>query len=230
MSTDENLESDQDLGEGKQPSSSTSKDKSHDSSSATPSQDLIGERIKRIEAMVETMQSNKDKGVNKALSEVGELRKSFSEIQGLMKKGLSEDEAFEQLANREAQSEFQKAIIEVRDLLKGGKSLSTQASGAQATPGVAEVIKDYGLDANDPDVIASVLSQTDPKDAEIAAARLKFRRSTQPTPSPTAASTIVSAPAQPPDQQELLKRLQVLQANPSKNWKEMDELEKKLGW
>ena len=219
MSTDQNLESGDNLVEGEQPSSATSKGGSHDSSSANQTQDLIGERIKRIEKMVETMQSNKDKGVNKALNEVEELRKSFSEVQSLMKKGLSEDEAFETLESRKAESEFQRAIVEVRDLLKGGKSLSTQASGAQIEPSVAKVINEYNLDANDPEVIASVLTQTDPKDAEIAAARLMNRRQSQPSASASAASTIVSTPSAPANVDSLTiqyqKEMSAAQGNPS---------------
>lgn len=195
--TDQNSESVEVVGGGEQPSSSNPNATPHNSSSANQGQDDFGERIKRIEKMVETMQSGKDKGVNKALSEVEELRKSFSEVQALMKrKNLTEDEAFEELEARKRDTEFQKAILEVRDALKGGKSLPVQANGAKVEPSVVEVLKQFpDLDANDPDVIAKVLSQSDPDKAELAASRLIRKRANPPSAS--AASPVAGTPPPP---------------------------------
>lgn len=229
--TDQNSESVKVVGDEEQPSSTNSNTPAHNSSSASQGQDNFGERIKRIEKMVETIQSDKDKGVNKALNGVDELRKSFSEVQSLMKKGLSEDEAFEQLEGRKADSEFKQAVLELRDALKGGKSLPVQANGAQAVPSVVEVLKQYPeLDANDTDVVSKILSLTDPKEAEYQALKLIRSRATQTTPSASAASPLSGTPPKPTNEAEKIARLAELQKTPSKFKAEIAKLETELGW
>lgn len=229
--TDQNEDSGQELTGSRQPSSqNVSGGDKHNSNSASQPQDVLGERLTRIEKMLSSIQSGKDRAVDKTRSEVNDLRKSLSDVQSLMKKGLSEDEAFEQLEGRKADNEFKQAVLELRDALKGGKSLPVQANGAKVEPSVVEVLKQFpDLDANDPDVIANVLSQQDPDKAELAASRLIRKRASQP--SPTAAGAIEGKPPAPaPDQAALVSELRSLQLNPTKNMKRMGEIEKILGW
>ena len=192
--TDQNEDSGQFTGSGQPSAQNVSDGDKHNSNSASQPQEL-GERLNRIEKMLSSIQSGKDRAVDKTRSEVSELRKSLSEVQSLMKKGLSEDEAFEQLEGRKADNEFKQAVLELRDALKGGKSLPVQANGAKVEPSVIEVLNQFNLDANDPDVIANVLSQSDPDKAELAASRLARKRANPPSAS--AASPVAGTPPPP---------------------------------
>ena len=194
--TDQNEDSGQELtGSGQPSSQNVSGGDKHNSNSASQPQDVLGERLTRIEKMLSSIQSGKDRAVDKTRTEVSELRKSLSDVQNLMKKGLSEDEAFEQLEGRKADNEFKQAVLELRDALKGGKSLPVQANGAKVEPSVIEVLNQFNLDANDPDVIANVLSQSDPDKAELAASRLARKRANPPSAS--AASPVAGTPPPP---------------------------------
>jgi hypothetical protein len=197
------LERGNELEGGAQPSATSSDTQPHHSSQASQAATDVAERIKRLEAMVETMQSNKDKGVNKALTEVGELRQTLGEVQKLIKKGYSEDEAFEAIEAKKADDEFRQAVLELSKSLKSG-SLPVQANGAQAKPSVIDVTE-LGLDANDPEVLANVLSQTDPKDAELAALRLLRKRGTTNF-TPAAASPVSGQPSRPAGVEQLTEQ------------------------
>mgnify|MGYP001612159682 CR=1 FL=1 len=208
--TDQNSDSGQAQEEDGQPSPTTpgAGDK-HNSSSASQPQDALGERLTRIEKMLSSFQSGKDRAIDKTRSEVDELRKAFSDVQTLMKKGLSEEEAFDELEGRKVDSEFKQAVLELRDALKGGKSLPVQAGGAQAVPSVVEVLNSFKeLDANDPDVVSKVLSLTDAKEAEFAALKLIRQRTAQKPPSPSAAATIAGKPSSPANVETLTKKYQ----------------------
>lgn len=224
----QNSENEADVVESGLPNSQTTKDKLQDSSQAKQEQENFADRIKRIEGMVELMQSNKDKGVNKALSEVGEMRKTLSEVQQLMKKGLSEEEAFDSIEAKKSDNEFKSAVLELRDYLKSGNSLPVQAGGATEKANGVDVSQ-YDLDPNDPDVVQKVLSLTDPKEAELAALKLAFNRQKQ-QPSASAVSGVVSKPAPVQDESSKIARLTELQKTPSKHKTEIDKLTKELGW
>jgi len=198
--TDENLDSGQGPADGGQPSSQVAGNGDKRSSgSATPEQDVLGERLTRMEKMISSLQGDKDRSVKRVEGEVGELRKTFGELQSLIKGGLSEDEAFEKLEGKRADADFRDAVFEIRNALKNG-SFSARAGGAKEQP---SVIAQYGLDANDPEVIANVLSQTDQKDAEIAALKIAHRRSNQKPASPSEVGSISSKSAPTEDASSL---------------------------
>lgn len=206
--TDQNEDSGQFTGSGQPSSQNVSDGDKHNSNSASQPQEL-GERLSRIEKMLSSIQSGKDRAVDKTRSEVSELRKSLGEVQSLMKKGLSEDEAFEQLEGRKADSEFKQAVLELRDALKGGKSLPVQANGAQAVPSVVDVLKQFPeLDVNDPDVVSKVLTLTDAKEAELAIHRLVRQRSNPTPPSASASSPLQGTPPRPAGVEQLTKQYQ----------------------
>jgi hypothetical protein len=231
--TDEIKDSGQSEEGNEQPSSSSSSEGDKRSSGSAQSKQVdLGERMERLEKMLSSFQSGKDRAIAGTKDELAELKVQFGEVQKLMKnKGLSEDEAFDVLKAQKEDAEYRNALLEVRDLLKTGKSLPAQAGVVMADPSVVEMLKNYPqLDANDPDVVAKVLSIGNAKDAELAALQMIYKRTTAQPPSPTAAGSLEGHPATPPDQDALVARLSELQKNPTKNWKEIGELEKKLGW
>jgi len=231
--TDQNEDSGQELTGSEQPSSQSASggDKPNSNSEQSKQVDL-GERMERLEKMLSSFQSGKDRAIAGTKDELAELKVQFGEVQKLMKgKGLSEDEAFDELKNRKEDAQFKQAILEVRDLLKIGTSPSAQAGGVKVDPSVVEVLKQYPeLDANDTDVVAKVLSLTDPKEAEYQALKLIRSRATQTTPSASAASPLSGTPPKPTNEAEKIARLAELQRTPSKFKAEIAKLETELGW
>ena len=208
MQTEEDLDSGQDAA-SEQPSSQKASDgDKRGSSSGQPKQAELGERMERLEKMLSSFQSGKDRAIAGTKDELAELKVQFGEVSKLMKsKGLSEDEAFDVLRTSKEDAEYRKAILEVRDLLKAGTPVSAQAGGAKVDPSVAALIEQYPeLDANDPDVVAKVLSLTDPKEAEYQA--LKMIRARSASPSVSAAATPKGRPTHPAGADELIKNYQ----------------------
>jgi hypothetical protein len=231
--TDENEDSGQTLAGSEQPSSQKADAGVKQNSNSEQSKQVdLGERMERLEKMLSSFQSGKDRAIAGTKDELAELKVQFGEVQKLMKgKGLSEDEAFDELKNRKEDSQFRQAILEVRDLLKIGTSSSAQAGGVKIDPSVVDVLKQYPeLDANDPDVVSKVLTLTDPKEAEYQALKLIRSRLTQATPSPSAASPMSGTPPTPVNESAKIARLAELQKLPSKNKAEIAKLEAELGW
>ncbi len=160
--------------------------------------------MERLEKMLSSFQSGKDRAIAGTKDEIAELREQFGTVTKLMKsRGISEDEAFDVLKAQKEDAEYRSAILEVRELLKGGKSVPAQAGEAKIDPSVAEIARQYELDASDPDVVTKVLSLTDPKEAELQALRLLHKRSAPPSPS--AAGTATPRPSHPANAEELTK-------------------------
>jgi hypothetical protein len=157
----------------------------------------IAEALKPVLAEVRGVQGRQDKDRT-------EFRGFLDAYEANKKKGMSNVEA--ELAASSSLQEQEKQVK--RDTLidqLAQKFLGASLNGNE-TIAHAELVKNYNLDANDPDVIANVLSQTDPKDAKIAALELVAKRQTSPTPNASAASTIVSAPAKPASVDQLTEQ------------------------
>ena len=134
------------------------------------------------------------------------LREFLGEYQKQKAKGLSDSEA--ENAAVTSIKERTEAQTDKELLRKIAEKVLGPSFAGNEPPIHANIVQQYSLDANDPDVIANVLSQTDPKDAEIAAARLVNRRKAQPGMSASAASTIASTPAPPANVDSLTKQYQ----------------------
>jgi len=170
----------------------------------------LAEALKPVLAEVRGVQGRQDKDRKGFQEFLDEYRKQKA-------KGLSDSEA-----ETAAQSSLdeRKATQTDKELLRkiAEKVLGPSFAGNEPSAH-ASIVEQYNLDANDPEVIASVLTQTDPKDAEIAAARLMNRRQSQPSASASAASTIVSTPSAPANVDSLTiqyqKEMSAAQGNPS---------------
>jgi len=204
--TDKTLDSDQVGADGELPSSQVAPEGvKPGSSSAGQPQGEIEERLKRIEKMVSSFQSGKDRAVDKVSKDNTELRESLSALQSLMKKGLSEDEAFEELDNRKGDSEFRSAVIELRNALTGGKPLPAQASEAVD---MASVITQYGLSYSDPIVVAELQGKsfTNLTDAKAAILDVKAKKEGLPNPTQAQVPSQPATPAGAPDVKTLTEK------------------------
>lgn len=200
---------------------------SFDASKLQTTIEALTKRLDEVDSRSKALQSDKDRGITKTKSEVEELKRKFAEIEKLKKSGLDEDTAFEELS-------FRDEIRAVREQLKSLSPAqpSTAGNGAGAVADKAKVIADYGLDGNDPEVIAEIVGKNfnSQLEAENAALKLAYRRA-KPTPSSVAASTaVVGSTPQIQNEGELVTRLAQLQKEPTKNREAIKELEKKLNW
>lgn len=200
-----------------------------------PNLQAVLERLNHVEKLAQSLQGDKDRGVKKALHDVDELRKSFGDVQAMMKKGLTEDEAFEQLEGRKAEDEFKRAVLEVRDLLKGGTSLSAQASGADKSGYIAQAVAEADLPADDPRVTDWMrnLPPEIREDADkLLAEAVRFKKKlASPPPNPSAVSPQGSPPPPAPDAKVIeakIARLNKMYKNPSAYKAELPAMEKEL--
>lgn len=159
----------------------------------------LDEKLKPVLAEVRGVQGRQDK-------DRSAFREFMDEFKKQKARGLSDNEAedaahvsIQQKTEAQSDKELLRKIAE--------KVLGPSGSGTPATPEVkvVEVLKQYpDLDANDPDVVAKVLTLTDPKEAELAALRLLRQRTS--APSISAAPTAQGQPSKPAGEAEQLNK------------------------
>ena len=165
--------------------------------------DALTKRLDEVDARSKSLQGDKDRAVTKTKAEVDDLKRKFAEIEKLKKSGLDEDVAFEEFGFRE----------EVRAV----KEQLSKLNPAQPAPAgnvegkavdVANVVKQYGLDGTDPEVIEKIFRQNfkSALEAENAALKIAYQKANPNTPSPAAAPAHVGAPARPAGLDELTKQ------------------------
>ena len=178
-----------------------------DSNGSNPSQaqslDLVLSRLDELDKRTRALQGDKDRGVSQGRKEVEALKAKIAEIEKLTKRGMTQDEAFEYVSERDE-------LLEAARILKSQQSASAQpntvGNGNGAAHDKAKILAEYGLNENDPDVAAALQSESD---VEKAALKVAFKRS-QKQPDPAAApatSASTTATAQGDLQAQYEKRL-----------------------
>jgi hypothetical protein len=195
------------------------------SSSAGQSQtdvEALTKKLGEIEKQLRSLQGDKDRSVNQTKKEVEDLKRKFAEIEGLRKRGLSDEEAFEEFELREA-------VRTLKGQLSNPPSVPSTPAGNGSSEAIdaAKVIAQYQLDANDPEVIAQVLSKNfgSQLEAENAALKLAYRRFNATPPDPAAASAATGSPASKPNISDLADEHAKLMKNPTKNMKRLQEIQ-----
>ena len=226
MDTDQNVDNSNSAGDADKPGQALSQNGSGsindaESKLAQLLDEKLSQALKPVFAEIRGVQGKEDRN-----------SKAFKEFLDEYKKqkatGLSDNEAESAAVSSIAErTEVQKDKELLRQIAEKVLGSSPDGNGTKAH---ADIVKSFGFDATDPDVVRDVLSQTDPKDAEIAALKLTIKRQNQTPPSPSAASTLTGTPSSPPDESALISRLAELQKFPSRNLKEITEITTKLGW
>jgi len=183
------------------------------------------ERLTRLEALVRSIQGDKDRGTNKALETVNLLDKRIAEMEVYSKMrmdGKSKEEAQRELVLEEI----------VRERM--GAQVTQEGVGSSTVePSVFDAdgfLQGQGLDPNDAGVLDLI---REGKTSETDYLRFALEKKSKPVAEPNAAQlmaggtgTLVSEPKE----EELVARLLVLQQEPSKHLKErtkiMEELKK----
>lgn len=158
--------------------------------------DALARRVDEVDARSKSLQGDKDRGVKKHDAEISDLKRRFAEIEKLKKSGLDDDAAFEEHG-------FREDVRAVRERLNKLDPARPEPVGNGARSAeAADVVKKYGLDAGDPEVIERVLrvAQT-AEQAELAALRIAYERTNRAPHSPAAAPALTgeSAPSDPKD-------------------------------
>lgn len=166
---------------------------SFDASALQTSIEALTKRLEEVDARSRALQGDKDRAVTKNKADVDELKRKFAEIEKMKKSGLDEDAAFEELT-------FRDEVRAVREGLSKLTSAQPQAAGNGKGEAVnmAQVIKNYGLDGTDPEVI-SVLRQEfqSPIEAENAILKIAYQKAKPNQPSPAAAPAMTGTPSNP---------------------------------
>lgn len=154
----------------------------------------IAEALKPVLAEVRGVQGRQDKDRTA-------FREFMDEFKKQKAKGLSDDQAetaAENSIKERSEALSDKALLrQIADKVLGS---SSAGNGTPVQANIVEVLKQFpDLDVNDPDVVAQVLSQSDPEKAELAASRIQRKRASQPAPSATAAGAPTSRPTPPAD-------------------------------
>lgn len=218
--TDETLESNSNEGSTESPNSAASSAKNVSSTSTLQPEQLEQYVSKAVEKALQSQKDKRFSGIEKTLDGFKPVLEQVKSL--LTPQQLAE---FNQI---QKDAEFE----ELKRVVYGKASTGTPATGNQeSTATVIDVLKQFPeLDANDTDVVAKVLSLTDPKEAEYQALKLIRSRATQTTPSASAASPLTGTPPVPTNQADMINKLAELQKTPSKFKAEIAELEHKLGW
>lgn len=194
--------------------------------------ETIQKTIKRLE---DEGRSDKDRAVKRTNEKFDKFTSEYAPVLDrvleLMNDGtVTQKDALKIVREQDEDQETKEAIREIRAAIKNGTLPTGLSSGNGSNRGgkVAEIAKEYGIDENSPEVVNIYREYGDSDEAEKAVLRLAAKANRQP--SAGASTSIESRPVSVPDQQEMIVRLNTLQKNPSKHWKEIDELNKKLGW
>lgn len=221
----ENLDSDLELeGTPEQPNSGGSQEKGDSLNSNAAQSKVDAESITRdlaeVKKQLRSLQGDKDRGVAQTRRDVDDLKRKLAEIEKLKKRGLSEDDAFEE--------------FELREQLRSLRLQPKSAGNAEGeTVDKAETLRKYGLDENDPDV-ASAFSGVNfgsTLEMENAALKVALKKANKPKPDPAAApSATGSTPVTMRDEEAAskLRQLENYYREPSKYGANIKTIETEL--
>ncbi len=196
----------------------------------------IQKTIKRLD---DETRSNKDRAVKKTNERLDEFEErfqsTFDRVYSLMEQhGISKEAALGVVKQQDEEAETKAYIREIRETLKSGVLPTSASSGSGVPSGgkVAEVVKEFGIDENDADVIDIYRRHSDPNEQEKAALRLAASRARKENPSISASPTIQGRPNAPAGIEQLTKEYQknmIAAAGNKARIKELKEAARKAG-
>lgn len=186
--------------------------------------DAIAEELKPVKGEISGLYSRQDKDRNA-------LREFMDEVKKQQANGLSENDAIDAAQNalneRAETAQEKKMLKEIHAKLFGLSSTQDAGNVASGAADMANVISELKLDANSADVVAILAKGLDPDKQELELRRYAARPKTQPSAAESA-TLQGGAPATKKDAAPMIARLAELQKVPSKNFAEIEKLEKEL--
>ena len=178
---------------------------SFDAKTLQASIEALTKRLEEVDARSKALQGDKDRGIKKTNEEVSELKRKFAEIEKLKKSGMDDDAAIEEFT-------FRDEVRSLKDQISKLNPARPEPAGNGAGEAVdkAQVVKTYGLESTDPEVIERILRQDfkSQLEAENAALKIAYQRAKPNQPSPSAASALVGQAPQPAGLDDLTKQYQ----------------------
>ena len=189
----------------------------------------IQKTIKRLD---DQTRSDKDRAVKGVREDLKGVQTQVDRVLQIMEAhGLTKEDAINVVQQQDEDAETKRMIRELyqkNSTPTAGASGNVQASGGK----VAEVVKEYGLDENDAEVIDIYRRYSDPNEQEIAALRLAAKRANSTQPSLSAAPTLQGNPTgvrmTQQEVEQLSARRNQLFKEPTKNRAEIKLIEKRL--
>ncbi len=193
----------------------------------------IQKTIKRLDDQTRSDKDRAVKGVREEMKEgfVGVQNQVNRVLQIMEAHGLTKEDAINVVQQQDEDAETKRMIRELyqkNSTPTAGASGNVQASGGK----VAEVVKEYGLDENDAEVVDIYKRYNDPNEAEKAVLRLAARRSNPAQPSISAAPILQGTPngvrLSEQDVENLSRQRNQLFKEPTKNREQIKLIEKRL--
>ncbi len=194
---------------------------------STPKPDAtesLSERLKRLEGMVSSLQSGRDKAKDRLEKDVEGVKEQIARIATLAQSGLDTD----QIARELVIDDLVKSRYEGEPSPVSPPALAgTQPQATGAEEGIDPTV--FGLDANDPDVVELLRARK--VNPENLYALAKRKRDKQPPPAspasvlPTGGGGSAGPSA---DMASLTEKLQKLLANPTTNREEIKKVREQL--
>ena len=189
----------------------------------------IQKTIKRLD---DQTRSDKDRAVKGVREDLKGVQTQVDRVLQIMEAhGLTKEDAINVVQQQDEDAETKRMIRELyqkNSTPTAGASGNVQASGGK----VAEVVKEYGLDENDAEVIDIYRRYSDPNEQEKAALRLAAKRANSTQPSLSAAPTLQGNPTgvrmTQQEVEQLSARRNQLFKEPTKNRAEIKLIEKRL--
>ena len=208
------------------PADSTGNDKPSSETVNVPKSEWeqIQKTIKRLD---DQTRSDKDRAVKGVREDLKGVQTQVDRVLQIMEAhGLTKEDAINVVQQQDEDAETKRMIRELyqkNSTPTAGVSGNMQASGGK----VAEVVKEYGLDENDAEVINIYRRYSDPNEQEKAALRLAAGRA-KSNPSISAAPTITGSPTKREDINDLAEEHSRLMKNPTANMKRLAEIREVL--
>jgi len=193
----------------------------------------IQKTIKRLDDQTRSDKDRAVKGVREEMKEgfVGVQNQVNRVLQIMEAHGLTKEDAINVVQQQDEDAETKRMIRELyqkNSTPTAGASGNVQASGGK----VAEVVKEFGLDENDTEVIDIYRRFNDPSDQEKAVLRLAASRARKENPSVSASPTIQGRPNAPAGIEQLTKEYQknmIAAAGNKAKVKELKDAARKAG-
>ncbi len=188
---------------------------------------------KRLERLENDDRSAKDRAVTKTNKRIEDLETKVNPLleraAEFIKGGDTPKDALQKAQNEQDDLEEKQLLREFLQGVKSGKLPAVETSGNVETKGVqvADVINEYQLDGNDPEVIAEVISKNfaNETEAKLAAANIALRRLNPNSPSPAASTTLTGSTPQKTDlSSQYNKRLEEMRKSGRPNASQIADL------
>ena len=149
-------------------------------------QESLLKRIAELEGHVRSLQSEKDKGVQKALDKVGSLEEQIKQYEKLRAKGLDQEDALYRLEMQQLLEERRGGKVSTAVPVQSGGGSPTQPATVDHTA----LLTQLGLDPNAPDVLAVVREGGDLAQQVVKFATLSAQKKAQAPTAPNPAQQV----------------------------------------